>query len=413
MILRTHPELRTAPTTMTCLLSYTLHDGGSGPLLVLSHALGMDREAWAPLRAQFGPQARILAFDHPGHGGSPPLQSPGSMDALVEAAAALLREVAREPVVWVGISMGAMVGMGLATRHPSLLRGLVVAHSTAHYPDAGRALWDARIATVRREGMAAIADAVMGRYFHAGFRAARPEAVAQARATLLAISPAAYAACCEAVRDVDWREGLPSVACPVLVIAGARDEGTPLGMSQAIAQAVPGAELAVLPQASHIGAVEQPESFARLLRAFVRDRCMAPGTGEPAAEQVDGYARGLQQRRRVLGDDWVDRSLAGRTAFNTEFQELITRHAWNDIWGRPALGDRTRRFMVLSMMLGLHAWEEFALHVRAALDGQDDSRLTPDEIKEVILMAAIYCGVPAANHAMGIAGGILRERGLA
>lgn len=121
---------------------------------------------------------------------------------------------------------------------------------------------------------------------------------------------------------------------------------------------------------------------------------------------------GLAHRRRILGDAWVDRSLANRNSFNTEFQQMITRHAWQDIWGRPALGDRTRRFMVLSMMLGIHAWDEFAMHVRAALDAPDASRLTPDEIKEVVLMAAIYCGVPAANHAFGIASDILREKGL-
>jgi 4-carboxymuconolactone decarboxylase len=136
-----------------------------------------------------------------------------------------------------------------------------------------------------------------------------------------------------------------------------------------------------------------------------------PSSTAPATS-ADGYASGLVNRRRVLGDAWVDKSLANRTGFNAEFQELITRHAWNDIWGRPALGDRTRRFMVLSMMLGIHAYEEFAMHVRAALDGPPESRLTPDDIKEVIMMSAIYCGVPVANHAFGIASGILREKGL-
>jgi len=126
----------------------------------------------------------------------------------------------------------------------------------------------------------------------------------------------------------------------------------------------------------------------------------------------DDYQQGLVHRRRVLGDAWVDRALANRNTFNSEFQEMITRHAWNDIWGRPALGDKTRRLMVLSMMLGVHAYEEFAMHVRAALDGPDDSRLTPEEIKEVIMMSAIYCGVPVANHAFGIATGILREKDL-
>jgi 4-carboxymuconolactone decarboxylase len=122
--------------------------------------------------------------------------------------------------------------------------------------------------------------------------------------------------------------------------------------------------------------------------------------------------KGMVNRRRVLGDAWVDKSIAKTNAFNGEFQDLITRYAWNEIWGRPALGDKTRRLMVLSTMIALKAYEEFALHVRAALDGPPESRLTPDEIKEVILQAAIYCGVPAANHAFALAGDILREKGL-
>lgn len=124
------------------------------------------------------------------------------------------------------------------------------------------------------------------------------------------------------------------------------------------------------------------------------------------------YDKGMVNRRRVLGDAWVDKSLANVNHFNSEFQELITRHAWNDIWGRPALGDKTRRLMVLSTMIALKAYEEFAMHVRAALDGPPESRLTPDDIKEVIMQAAIYCGVPAANHAFAVAGDILREKGL-
>lgn len=126
----------------------------------------------------------------------------------------------------------------------------------------------------------------------------------------------------------------------------------------------------------------------------------------------DDVALGMVHRRRVLGDAWVDRSLAGRNAFNGEFQDLITRYAWNEVWGRPALGDRTRRLMVLSTMIALKAWEEFTLHLRAGLDGPPESRLSADDIKEVILQAAIYCGVPAANHAFALAGDILREKGL-
>ena len=124
------------------------------------------------------------------------------------------------------------------------------------------------------------------------------------------------------------------------------------------------------------------------------------------------YDQGLVNRRRVLGDAWVDQSLTGLNDFNAEFQNLITRYAWTEVWGRPALGDKTRRLMVLSTMIALKSYDEFALHVRAGLDGAAESRLTPADIQEVIYQAAIYCGVPAANHAMSVAAAILREKGL-
>ena len=129
-------------------------------------------------------------------------------------------------------------------------------------------------------------------------------------------------------------------------------------------------------------------------------------------DSMNDYDKGMVNRRRVLGDAWVDKSIANSNAFNGEFQALITRYAWHEIWGRPAFGDKTRRLMVLSTMIALKAFEEFAMHVRAGLDGPPDSRLTPEDIKEVILQAAIYCGVPAANHAFAVAGDILREKGL-
>ena len=129
-------------------------------------------------------------------------------------------------------------------------------------------------------------------------------------------------------------------------------------------------------------------------------------------DEGNDYKKGLANRRRVLGDAWVDKSIANSNEFNAEFQKLITRYAWHEIWGRSALGDKTRRLMVLSMTIALKAYEEFAMHVRAALDGPPESRLTPQDVKEVIMQAAIYCGVPAANHAFALAGDILREKGL-
>jgi len=112
-------------------------------------------------------------------------------------------------------------------------------------------------------------------------------------------------------------------------------------------------------------------------------------------DETERYAAGLKTRRSVLGDAHVDRSLATKTAFTEDFQALITRYAWGEIWTRPGLDHTTRRLLVLGMTIALNRGEEFKLHVRAALIHGVD----PELIKEVILQSAIYCGVPAANTA--------------
>ena len=118
---------------------------------------------------------------------------------------------------------------------------------------------------------------------------------------------------------------------------------------------------------------------------------------------------GMAQRRKVLGDAWVDKSVASKNAFNGDFVDLITRYAWGDIWQRPHFDARTRRILVIGTMVALAQWDEFKLHVRAALT---EGGFTPDDIKEILLQQAIYCGVPAANHAVKEAGAIIQELGL-
>ncbi|MDI3468206.1 MAG: Beta-ketoadipate enol-lactone hydrolase [Pseudolabrys sp.] len=118
------------------------------------------------------------------------------------------------------------------------------------------------------------------------------------------------------------------------------------------------------------------------------------------------YDKGLARRRQVLGNAWVDRSLERKNAFNAEFQELITRYAWGEIWTRPHFDERTRRILVIGSMIALGQWDEFRLHVGAALR---EGGFTADDIKEIILQQAIYCGVPKANHAFKEAGELIAE----
>ena len=115
---------------------------------------------------------------------------------------------------------------------------------------------------------------------------------------------------------------------------------------------------------------------------------------------------GTKQRRKVLGDAWVDKSAAGRNSFNADFLDLISRYAWGEIWTRPHFDERTRRILVIGTLLALCQWDEFKLHVRAALA---EGGFTPDDIKEIILQQAIYCGVPAANHAFKEAADVIGE----
>ena len=122
-------------------------------------------------------------------------------------------------------------------------------------------------------------------------------------------------------------------------------------------------------------------------------------------DERERYTAGIGVRRAVLGDAHVDKSLRNRNAFNEEFQELITRYAWGEIWTRPGLSRHTRSLLTLAMMVALNRSEEFRLHVRAAFN----NGVTRDEIKEVLLQAAIYCGVPAANSAFHMAAEVFAQ----
>ena len=252
---------------------------GRGAPVVLSHALGLDLHMWDGLAAALAPTHELLRYDHRGHGGSAVPAGPYSMDDLVDDAARLIREWGRGPVVWVGLSMGGMVGQGVAIRHPGLLRGLVLANTAALYPAAAQSAWAQRISAVESGGLQAIADMVMERYFHPGFRAANPGVIAEARRSLLRTQAAGYVAACHAVAAVDWLDRLPQVACPTLVIAGKLDVGAPVAFSEAIAQRIAGAKLVVFDEASHLSVAEQPALFARAVREFLAALPAVPGLG--------------------------------------------------------------------------------------------------------------------------------------
>ena len=269
-----HPGIgREGRTASLPALHYSVREPRSGKAprhtVVLSHALGCDLTMWDSLANELAADCRVIAYDHRGHGSSDAPEAMYAMADLADDAARLLRELDTGPVVWVGLSMGGMVGQELALRHPALVRALVLANTTSGYPEAARAVWEQRIATVRADGIEAIADAVMGRYFHDAFRARKAATVARFRRRLVTTDAVGYVGCCDAVGKVDTSARLGQIGVPTLVIAGELDQGTPVAMAQALAEAIPGATLEVIADASHLSAAEQPEAFAQLVTGFV------------------------------------------------------------------------------------------------------------------------------------------------
>ena len=243
---------------------------GEGPIVVLSHALGCSLQMWDGVAAQLARAHTVLRYDHRNHGGSEVVPGTLRVETLAQDVAELIqREAQGEPVHFVGLSMGGMTAQALAVRHPELLKTVVIANSSAYYPD--QALWRARAETVGANGMAAIAPGAVARWLTPAY-VGTPEGTAAAKAlhdVLVGTDAQGYIESCNAVAAIDFRESNHRIAVPTLVIGGLQDEATPMAMSEAMAATIPRARLATI-DAAHLSAVERPVEFAQLLIDFWR-----------------------------------------------------------------------------------------------------------------------------------------------
>lgn len=246
-------------------------DGPAGaPALVLSNSLGTTRELWEPQVAPLAERFRVVRYDRRGHGRSPVAAGATTIDDLGGDLVELLDELALEQVSFCGLSLGGVVGMWLAVNAPERVERLVLCCTAASF--APRQGWVDRAATVRADGMGAIADAVLGRWFRPSFQDAHPDVVARFRATLVSTPAEGYAACCDALADADLTSRLGEIAAPTLVLTGADDPVAPPATGDALAAAIPGAVHTVVQRAAHIANIEQPDAFtAALLRHLGRD----------------------------------------------------------------------------------------------------------------------------------------------
>lgn len=237
---------------------------GEGPDVVFANSLGTDLRLWDAVLPML-PGLRAIRFDKPGHGLSS-AGLPAGIDGLAEDAAALIEAVAKGPVLFVGLSIGGMIGQALAARRPDLLRGLVLSNTAARMgtPEA----WAARIAAVRAGGTRAISDAVMDRWFAPAFRAT-PD-VAPWQAMLDRTDADSYAAACAAIAAADLTQEARGLDLPVLAIAGECDGASPPELVRGTADLIRGAAFHVIPGAGHLPCVETPAAWAALVGPFVR-----------------------------------------------------------------------------------------------------------------------------------------------
>ncbi|MGA9937465.1 MAG: 3-oxoadipate enol-lactonase [Candidatus Acidiferrales bacterium] len=377
-------------TIDTTRIFYRLEGIAGRPAIVLSHSIGCDLSLWAQQVPDLLQHFQVLRYDTRGHGASDAPAGAYSIERLGRDALGLADALGIAKFAFCGVSLGGMIGQWLGVNAGERLTGLILANTSPHI--GPKTFWDERRRAVLEGGMAAIADGAMQRFFSRETLAEGNVYASSIRAVILGTNPIGYAGCCAAIRDMDHTSVLAKIRVPTLVIVGEHDVSTPwMGHGEVLARAIPSAHAVHLP-AAHLSNVERPRSFTAAIYDLLRPSA-APGN------YTDPIDEGFAVRRSVLGDGHVERSIATTTDFNREFQELIARYAWGSIWTRPGLDKRTRRLLVLAMMASLGRWEEFRMHVRAALE----HGFEPCDLKELLLQSAIYAGVPVANTGFHIA----------
>ncbi|MET0454874.1 MAG: 4-carboxymuconolactone decarboxylase [Mycobacterium sp.] len=368
------------------------------PLLLLGPSLGTSASTlWRIAAQRLGQRAHVVGWELPGHGRSKEAApQPFSMAELAAGVLALADEIAPGASFhYAGDSVGGCVGLQLLLDAPGRVLTATVACTAAKISTEDA--WRSRAATVRTSGTSAVLAGSAERWFAPGYLNREPETGSALLHALGDADPEGYAQVCDALADFDVSDRLQEITVPVLAIAGRDDVATPPELLEHIASGVKDGRLAVLDDVGHLAPAEAPHEVA----ALISEHLLA---GAPASEDAI-YDAGMAVRRAVLGDAHVDRAVAGTTEFTADFQHMITRYAWGTIWTRPGLDRRSRSLITLTAMVARGHHEELAMHVRAARR----NGLTNEEIKELFMQAAIYCGVPDANTAFRIAGPVLAE----
>ena len=251
----------------TVALKYTVDGPADAPVLVLGSSLGTTGELWSGQTPPLAQQFRVVRYDHRGHGESPVPTGPYTIDEIGGDLIALLDHLGIERAHFAGISLGGMAAMWVASHAPERVDRLALLCTSARLGPPE--MWANRAATVRTDGISAIADAVVSRWVPAEFARAHARVVTWLRTMLVAQPPEGYAACCEAIEQMDLLPDLPKICAPTLVVAGLADQATPPAHAQRIVAGIPGARLALAAGAAHLPHVSRPDLIVHLMLTFL------------------------------------------------------------------------------------------------------------------------------------------------
>jgi 3-oxoadipate enol-lactonase/4-carboxymuconolactone decarboxylase len=376
---------------------------GALPLMIVGPSLGTSAATlWSAVARELSGDFHVVGWDLPGHAGAP-VGEPFTIAELAEGVLAFAGGVAEARgdevlrFAYAGDSAGGAVGLQLLLDAPDAVTGAVLACTGAKIGEA--AGWHERAATVRASGTPVMVTQSAQRWFGPGFLERQPDVSTALLHVLQSADAEGYAQVCEALAAFDVRDRLGEIRTPVVAVAGAHDVATPPASLEELAAGIPGAELRVLSDVAHLAPAEAPAALASAIRALLHRVGSAEAwESTQIGDGADAYARGMQVRRAVLGDAHVDRATAKADDLTRPFQELITRYAWGDVWGRDVLDRRSRSMVTLALLAALGHEGELAMHVRAALR----NGLSREEIAEVLLHTGVYAGVPVTNTALGV-----------
>lgn len=243
---------------------------GQGPWLVMSHSLACELYMWDAQAAALRDRFKVLRFDTRGHGGSDAPSGAYTLEQLADDLEALLAGLGVARCHYMGLSMGGMIGMTHALKYPGRFERMILCNTSSRIPPEAAPIWKGRIDTVTAAGMEPVVEPTLARWFTAPFLVQHAGVAARVGAMIRATPTAGYIGCCHAIPKIDLTDRLGVVKCPTLVIGGDQDVGTPVEMARAIQLAIPGAQLAVIPSASHLSNLEQPETFNHLVARFLQ-----------------------------------------------------------------------------------------------------------------------------------------------